>query len=169
MLENFVIDGQTIAIFGACIAIGFMAMVLWLRRDDASEKRHSDYIDISNIASEGGYELFAEFMKCAALTDVDGMYAVAVKGKALLLNDDLRNAHFKKIFERSLQNPAYTDLIIQRASEIEAKRVYDEGLKRKEVENAKKLEAVELVDTVDSVQKVERVVVTKAPKVKATE
>ncbi len=118
MLENFVISGETIAICVACIAIGYMGLKLYLRVDTASEKRHKTYIDMSNIAKEAGYEVFSEFMKCAAVDDFDGMYEAAQNGKAILLDEELRSKHFEPIFKKSLQNPNYNQLIIGRADEL---------------------------------------------------
>lgn len=117
-LENFVISGELIALCVAFIALAFMSWKLWFRADTASEERHKDYIDISNMAMAKGYDIFSDFMKCAAVDDLSGMYKAVLTGKPIMLNEALCVKHFEKSFKIALQEEAYAPLIIARAAEL---------------------------------------------------
>lgn len=115
-----VITMNELLIFGACAAVGCVLFLLWLRKDTASENRHKDYIDLSNICHEEGMEMTAELLKCAAVDDLSGMYLVVQRMKATLLNPDARVIHFAKLMKVQLAKPANKQLVLDKAAEYAA-------------------------------------------------
>lgn len=112
-----VITMNELVVLAACAAFAVVLVLLWLRKDTASEKRHKDYIELSNICHEEGLDMTAELLKCAAVDDYSGMYLVVQDMKATLLKPEARVVHFTKLFKIQLAKPGFKQLVLDKAAE----------------------------------------------------